>query len=65
MEWCLTGIGVMVGLLALIVWRLRLPRWDTLAQFNPLGLLRGCLAMGLLLIAGGIIGLAVLVVWGG
>jgi hypothetical protein len=52
-------------LLALLVWRVRLPHWYDLLQINPLRVLRGCLAMSLLLIASAVIGLAAVVVWGG
>lgn len=65
MEWSLIGIGTGLLLLALAVWKIRLPHWYEILQVNPVRMLRGCLAFILLLFASGLIALAVLAHLGG
>jgi hypothetical protein len=50
MEWCLFGLALLVGLLALAVLLAR-PSRLALPQVSPGALLRGCLAAPLLLVA--------------
>ena len=58
--WCLIGPAVLLALLGVLVLTIR-PRRPDLANLRPGRLVRGCLALVLLLLALGLAGLALVV----